>query len=428
MRRVLFVGAPFGRFFAYLAPALESRGVSVWRTVCDGGEYVATPSRNRIVFRGADTESEWRTFLQGILRGRHISAIVTFNDACRRTRVAHDLAAEMGIARYVLEEGYLRPWWVTFDHVGVNGNSLLPKDPSFYLARGAPSAPTVQFSQSFKYLVRDTTLHFALCTALSPFLPYDPKYYGDSIWTQAKGYVGQYIWRMTHSEAGTLDLLRARRAEGRDVFVALLQKPGDAQLRYHSPFGANNPYMREVIESFAAHADSQSILVVKQHPLDYGIERSDRLFDELVERHRLGGRAFYVRTLTIESVLELVSGLVTINSTGGLAAIERLVPTVALGSAIYDVPGLTFQNGLDRFWAERTAPDDVLVRAFVNYLRNETQINGGYYSRESIDLLVGNLLSVMLRGVPAPHLAHARDETGRAAPAPGATIPALARV
>lgn len=396
-----------------MAPVLEEQGVTVWRTVCDGGELIATPARNQVVFRGKDDADAWRTFLEQTMRDRHISAIVTFNDSCRRTRAAHDLAEKLGIARYVLEEGYLRPWWVTFDHVGVNGNSLLPKDPQFYLQENRATVPRETFKQKFRYLVRDTIVHFSACTLMSPFLPYDPSYYGDSVWVQAKGYTREYFLRKTQSEAGCLRQLREHhRRKAGDIFVALMQKPGDAQLRFHSKYRANNPYLREVMSSFAAHADKSAILVVKQHPLDYAVENSKAVFDEMVARHGLQGRAFYIRKLTIESVLAVASGLVTINSTGGLAAIEQGVPTIALGKAIYDVPGMTFQDGIDRFWTERRAPDAGLVSAFINYLTAQTQINGGYYSRKSLNLLAKNLSKVMLRGALAPHYLHAKDAAG----------------
>jgi capsular polysaccharide export protein len=406
MRRVLFVGAPFGRFFRYLAPALEKCGVTVLRTVCDGGEFIATPLRNQIIFRGAD--GDWESFLRKAMIENKISAVVTFNDSCRRTRAAHELADDLGIKRFVLEEGYLRPWWITFDHDGVNGNSLLPRDQHFYLRENLPVVPHETFKQSFRYLVRDTIIHFSACTFLSPILPYDASYYGDSVWQQAKGYARQYLWRKTHSEAGILRKLREYYANRTGaVFVALMQKPGDAQLRFHSEFRANNPYIRKVVASFAAHADKNAILVVKQHPLDYGIEGSRSLFDELVTKHGLEGRAFYVCKLTIESVLEVASGLVTINSTGGLAAIEELVPTIALGKATYDVPGMTFQDGIDRFWTERQVPDATIVAAFVNYLKSRTQVNGGYYSRQALTLLVTNLCAKMTSGMVAPHYTYA---------------------
>jgi capsular polysaccharide export protein len=408
MRRILFVGAPFGAFIHYIAPALEAKGASVWRTVSDGGEYFGTPAKNRLVFVPSDRhletfDAEWDEFLQSSMTRHHISAVITFNDSCRRSKAAHRVAAKLGIPRFVLEEGYLRPCWITFDHEGVNGNSLLPKDPDFYLSQQPADVPHETFKQSFRFLVRDIVMHYAACVAMAPVLPYDPRYYGDSIWTQARGYVREYVWRKFHDETPILRSLQNLHRAGRRVFVALMQKPGDAQLRHHSKYQANNPYLEEVIGSFARHAAKDDVLVVKQHPLDYGIERSEALFDRLVAEHGLTGRACYVRKLTIESVLEVASGLVTINSTGGIAALQSSVPTISLGKAIYDMPRLTFQDGIDQFWTQATPPDAFVVNAFLGYLKSRTQVNGGYYSHRQLTLLTGQLTEKMLKGAIAPH-------------------------
>ncbi|OYU78090.1 MAG: hypothetical protein CFE32_03120 [Alphaproteobacteria bacterium PA3] len=48
----------------------------------------------------------------------------------------------------------------------------------------------------------------------------------------------------------------------------------------------------------------------------------------------------------------------------GTLALARGGPVVVLGKAVYDLPGLTFQDGLDRFWTEATAPDAATFAAF----------------------------------------------------------------
>jgi capsular polysaccharide export protein len=267
--RLLFVGAPFGRFFRHLAPHLEARGVTVWRTVTEGGEWFGTRRKNRLVYTPA--QGDWVEFLRTAIRTKHITSLVTFNDSCRRARDAIEVAHELGIPHYVIEYGYLRPWWFTFDKDGVNGNSILPRDPAFYVAQRSVEPKFEAFSHSFRYLVRDTILHYAANMALAPFLPFDFEYYGDSALLQARGYAAEYVWRKTHNEAAVLKRLRQfRKRDQRPVFVTLMQKPGDAQLTLHSEFRANGPYLRTVLGSFATHAPADAVLIVKQHPLDYG--------------------------------------------------------------------------------------------------------------------------------------------------------------
>ena len=71
-------------------------------------------------------------------------------------------------------------------------------------------------------------------------------------------------------------------------------------------------------------------------------------------------------------------GVISVNSTGGLSAIEFGRPTITLGSAIYSLPGLTHQGGLDRFWHAPEAPDADLLVAFRAVVMAQAQINGDF--------------------------------------------------
>ena len=83
------------------------------------------------------------------------------------------------------------------------------------------------------------------------------------------------------------------------------------------------------------------------------------------------------------TILPHCRGTVVINSTAGLSAIGCGRPTKTVGTAIYDMPGLTWQGPLDRFWAEARdiAPDPVLHDRFRAELIVQTQINGNFYRR-----------------------------------------------
>src|SRR5690606_3283462 len=48
-------------------------------------------------------------------------------------KTAIQAVKELGLRVHVLEEGYFRPNWVTYEENGVNNNSALPRDPEFYM-------------------------------------------------------------------------------------------------------------------------------------------------------------------------------------------------------------------------------------------------------------------------------------------------------
>jgi capsular polysaccharide export protein len=396
----LFIGAPFGPFFRRLARDIEAAGGEVYRTVCEGGEYLETPANCRIVYRRR--AGDWKRFIRGVVRRKKIDAVITFNDTLPRNRGALEVAEEFGLHSFVLENGYLRPHWVTLERDGVNGFSRLPRDPRVYLeARQGAAEPSDdrRFPAGLKPHVNHTITHFLAAILFKPALGFDANYYGDSVYRQGYGYLREYLWRMTHDETPTLARALELADEGRKVFLALLQKPGDAQLVVHSRHGGNAAFVEELIASFAADSPADAILVVKQHPLDYGVERTPARVAALIERHNLADRVFFLRKTSIDKIMARAHAVVTINSTAGLAAIIEEKPVLCVGRAFYNIPGLTSAAPLSRFWREAAPPSSDLVRGFIAFLKSTSQFNGGFHTPEGREILVPLLAQRLVEGV-----------------------------
>jgi capsular polysaccharide export protein len=431
MQRILFISAPFGPFFRQAAQTLSQCGHSVWRIVWDGGDLLETPFRHQVTFQSYPSDEE--AFLRDVLSRKHITTIITYNDTGRRNQLAIKLARELGLNRYVLENGYLRPHWVTFDREGVNGYSKLPKDPEFYHSVRGKAADPITFPARMPDHVKNTMKHFAASLLLSPLLPFDSRYYGDAMWRQASHYFKEYLWRITHRETHKTEEIAARKhGSGAKVFVVLMQKPGDAQLRVHSCYRKNQPFLTEVCESFAAHAPADAILVIKQHPYDYGVERLPRFFRRLASKLGIESRVYYLRKTSIDIVLDCADGLITVNSTGGLTAVVRGLPVVCCGAAIFNMAGLTFQGGLDRFWKEAKPPVRKTADAFVSYLLTHSQLNGGFHHPAGIELTARAMAQVISENSLAPHHVRALAPLHRlwptaleAVPAPSAAMPSV---
>ena len=84
--------------------------------------------------------------------------------------------------------------------------------------------------------------------------------------------------------------------------------------------------------------------------------------------------------------------MVVVNSTTGLSALHHGRPVTVLGSAIFDMPGLTFQGPLDRFWQEKTPPDPELFRAFRRVVLTPAQVNGSFFTEAGIALAIEGAL------------------------------------
>lgn len=177
------------------------------------------------------------------------------------------------------------------------------------------------------------------------------------------------------------------------VFVFPLQLEGDYQLRLHSPFAGLRDAIARIVASFAAHAPRDALLAVKGHPLDNGLTAWGGVALGEARRAGVAGRVAWLPELPFGPVLAPAAGVVTVNSTAGLQSLREGKPVVVLGRALYDIPGLTFQRGLDRFWTEATPPDMALVEALRRVLAAHALIRGGFFDEADIDAAVRNAVA-----------------------------------
>jgi capsular polysaccharide export protein len=146
--------------------------------------------------------------------------------------------------------------------------------------------------------------------------------------------------------------------------------------------------LREVIESFARHAPADHKLVVKLHPLDPGLRNWSERVRRLAADAGIAGRVRFLDGGALDPLVAAAAGVVTVNSTVGLRTMQLDRPVKTLGSALYDVPGLTFQGPLDAFWTGASPPDAGLRDAFVRASAALLHVRGVYYRQPGLDAAV----------------------------------------
>jgi capsular polysaccharide export protein len=168
-----------------------------------------------------------------------------------------------------------------------------------------------------------------------------------------------------------------------NYFLVPLQVHNDSQVHVHSDFDSVSHFIEDVMTSFASHAPNETALVIKHHPFDRGYHDYSSLIQNHAKRLGISGRCFYIHDQHLPTLLGCARGAVVINSTVGLSALHHGTPLKVCGSAIYDLPGLTFQGRLDDFWqnALQCIPNRILLGAFHGYLMQHTQLNGSFYKR-----------------------------------------------
>lgn len=394
-RSFLFLQGVCSPFFARLADRLAGEGHLIVKVNFNAGDVAYWGRRKSVLFRGS--REELRDFLDRLYRRHGITDQILFGDRRPIHRPAVEHGDALGIRTHVFEEGYFRPHWVTLEREGVNGNSLLPRDPAWFWAVGGDLGEfgAVQpFASPFRIrAVHDVAYHLA--GAVNPLLfPHYRTHAGITAPVEYLGYIRRFtmLRRWKPRDARLVADLIARQAP---YYVLPLQLNTDAQIRDHSRFEGMAEVIEFVMASFARHAPSGSRLVIKNHPLDMGLVGYARLIQRLARDFDVDGRVDYLESGDLESLVRHGQGLVTVNSTVGGVALGVDCPTTTLSDPIYNLPGLTFQGKLDDFWRQGEAPNRELFRRFRNAVIHTTQVNGGFYCRRGIELAVHNSVGVI---------------------------------
>lgn len=384
-RHAVFLQGMPSPFFPRLAQRLRDHGWRTTRINLCAGDWLMWRGPHTRNYRGR--EADWPAFIAAFLAQEGVTDLILLGEQRRYHRDAVAAAQAQGVRVTVTDFGYIRPDWITWERDGMSGNSRFPRDPQAirHLARDAgPIDWTPQFAEHARRMATGDLLHnFADVLFGWPFPHYrrSDRRPHPLIYTPASALrlLGNRLQRRR------MHALAHAWADGdRSFFLFPLQLDFDFQLVAYSPFGGLAPAIDTVLRSFARHAPAESHLILKEHPWDPGLKDWNRLAQRIANESGLSGRVHYLRGGHLDTLVAESAGVVTINSTSGIRALQLGAPVVALGQAVYDVPGLTHQDGLDRFWREARAPDAQLVHDFLVALASTTQIRGVFFHPEGM--------------------------------------------
>ncbi|MCE7098878.1 capsule biosynthesis protein [Campylobacter coli] len=374
-KTVLLLQGPVGTFFHRLAIKMKKNKTKVFKLNFNGGDFLFYPSGKRCKCDEKDLEN----FYESFFKDKKTDAIVMYND-CRLIHAkAIKVAKGLGIGIWIFEEGYLRPYCITFEKDGVNANSSLPRDKNFYLSCNILTKESIkEIPGGFKFMAFSAFLYWLFSFLLAPFFnnklhhrtlfPFEFLFWFRSLYRK-------YLYKLTEKK-----LNQKIYSLEKKYFLAILQVYNDTQIKHHYRKSIEE-FIEELILSFANHARAKSYLVFKHHPMDRGYRNYSKLINELSQKYHVEGRIFYVHDTYLPTLLKNALGCITINSTVGLSAILEGCPTKVCGNAFYNFEGLAYPKKLQFFWREAHAykPNPSLVINFKNYLLNTNQFNGNFY-------------------------------------------------
>jgi capsular polysaccharide export protein len=397
-RHFLFLQGMPSAFFRRIAQRLREHGHRCTRiNLCLG---------DRLFWHGPDTLdysgdlASWPRFLETFLEREGVTDLLLLGEQRHYHREAVHAALARGIAVTVTDFGYIRPDWITFERNGMSGASLFPRDPAEIRVLAAAS-PEPDWTPRF----HDSGPRMAAADLLYNFanlLPH-PRYAH-----YQRSDRRPPTLRYTFASARRLlanRLLRSRmqrmvqsiEASGRPYYVFPLQLDFDFQIVAYSPYPGIEQAIEQVLQSFARHAPPEALLVLKEHPWDPALRDWERVCARVARGLGLGERVHYLRGGYLDTLIRGSAGVVTVNSTSGLRTLQLGRPLQVLGQAVYDVPGLSFQQGLDRFWTEATEPDPELTQELLRALAGCIQIRGVFFQEPGLSHAVHEAVQRLLQ-------------------------------
>jgi len=383
--RVLFLQGLASPFFNRVADYLVERGCYV------DAIFFCLPDRlfwhgpNGMPYKGPF--DRWGDFFDAYVREHRITDILLVGEQRTYHKVAIERAKAAGVRVHVTDNGYLRPDWLILERDGTNANSRFPRDPE-QIRKQAADLPPVDLRPRYhdafwKLAVMDMLYHFTLAFFGFTYPHYRRSYRRDNPFLHYPA-IGLRLLKKHWLERQAQQVMQRLVEQKIPYFLYAMQLEHDFSIVSYSPFDGLEQPTEVIIRSFAEHAPRDVELLVKLHPLDTGIKNWRRIIERLGERYGVASRLLFVDGGDLDAMIHDACGVVTVNSTVGIRALQLGCPVKNLGQAIYDIEGLSHQGDLDAFWRHPAAPAGTLVDDFIKLMAHKVHVRGGYYSEPGL--------------------------------------------
>ncbi|WP_339819414.1 capsular biosynthesis protein [Sulfitobacter dubius] len=398
-RTFLFLQGPHGPFFNSLGKMLRRAGAEVWRVGFNAGDraFWFHPS-TYIPYRG--TVEDWPQTFATLLDEKQVTDIVLYGDTRPIHAEAVAEAKRRGITVHVFEEGYMRPYWVTYERGGSNGNSRLMEmtipQMQAALARSDMEAPLPpgHWGDMRHHIFYGALYHWFVMFRNGEYRNFKP-HRSLPVTKEFRLYLKRLLLMPVLAADRLLSTLKIRLG-GFPYHLALLQLEHDSSFQKHSPFNTMADFLELVIEGFATGAPQHHHLVIKAHPLEDGRVPVRRDVKRLARAHGVSDRVHFVRGGKLAQLLNDTRSAVTVNSTAGQQVLWRGIPLKVFGSAVYSQPEFVSDQPLPEFFATASRPDNRAYKDYRRYLLETSQVPGGFYAARGRRQLLRQVVDMML--------------------------------
>ncbi|MEA1891322.1 MAG: capsular biosynthesis protein [Campylobacterota bacterium] len=377
---ILFLQGPMGNFFKKLDSLFKKNGAKTHKIGFNAGDSFFSNHYNYIPYR--DTRDNYKSFIEQFLQEEKIDKIFLFGDCRFYQRVSIEVAKSLDIEVFVFEEGYIRPNYITMERYGVNDFSHISRDADFYkkiTIQNEEKPKDTNYSQLS--MVASATTYYLVANIFHFRYPNYIHHRDFSAIKEAFYGVRSFLRKLYYPfyEKKYLEVIKNELSK--KYFFVALQTYNDFQVLEHSGYKSIEKFIIKVIDSFSK-ADIDDLLVFKHHPVDRGRKNYTDFIMEQARVFDIEDKVIVLYDTHLPTLLKNAKGTITINSTVGLSSLYHETSTITLGSAIYDIEGLTCKGmKLKEFWHSQRTPDKELLQKYRLYLIENTQLNGSFYGR-----------------------------------------------
>ena len=398
-KRFLLLQGPHGPFFHRLGRMLRAAGVQVWRVGFNAGDRAFWfRGQGYIPYQGAP--ADWTATFTAICAQHAITDIVLYGDTRPIHAEAVQAAKAAGLTVHVFEEGYMRPYWVTYERGGSNGNSRLMEmsvpqmQQALEMSDMDVPEPPAHWGDMRQHVFYGALYHWFVMFRNRDYRSFRP-HRDVPLGTETM----LYTRRLLLMPLLALDRVVAQariRLGGFPYHLALLQLEHDASFRMHSPFTRMAEFLEIVIDGFAKGAPQHHHLVFKAHPLENGRSPLRRIIRDLAAAQGISARVHYVRGGKLARLLDHARTAVTVNSTAAQQVLWRGIPLKVFGAAVYAKPEFVATAPLAQFFAQPGRPDNRAYKDYRRFLLETSQVPGGFYSARGRRQLMRQVVDMML--------------------------------
>lgn len=398
-RSFLFLQGPHGPFFRQLGRQLRAAGARVCRVGFNQGDAIFWGRQDYVAFTAP--QEDWPETLAALLVSKQVTDLVLYGDSRPIHAEAVRQAKAAGLRIHVFEEGYLRPYWVTYERDGSNSRSKLMTIPVTAmreaLARpGAehPPAPP-HWGDMRQHMFYGALYHFFVLALNGRYRNFRPHRDID-VATEFRLHLRRFLRMPLNRIERRLAAWRIRRA-GYPYHLVLLQLEHDASFRHSSTLRSMGEFIDLCLDAFAKGAAAHHHLVFKAHPLEDGRAPLARLIRNGARARGLQTRVHFLPGGKLAPLLRDAASAVTVNSTAAQQALWRGLAVKTLGQAVYDKPELVSARSLAAFFSAPDGPDSRAYTDYRQFLLETSQVAGGFYSSSGRRRALRRVVDMMLR-------------------------------